>query len=57
VLAVVKMRDGDHTKDLLEVQITKNGLAVIGKFAGLTGVLGGNPMLTQSPGAQQQAAG
>jgi circadian clock protein KaiC len=56
VLAVVKMRDGDHTKDLLEVQITKDGLAVIGKFAGLTGVLGGNPMLAQSP-PDAQAAG
>jgi circadian clock protein KaiC len=46
VLAVIKLRDGDHTKDLLEVEITKSGLTVVGKFAGLTGVLGGNPTLT-----------
>jgi circadian clock protein KaiC len=49
VLAIVKLRDGDHTKDLLEVEITKTGMNVIGKFSGLTGVLGGNPTLTPSP--------
>jgi circadian clock protein KaiC len=47
VLAIVKMRDGDHTKDLLEVEIAKNGMNVIAKFAGLTGVLGGNPTQTR----------
>ena len=52
VLTVVKMRDGDHTKDLLEVEITKNGMTVIGKLSGLTGVLDGNPTLTQPPEAQ-----
>jgi hypothetical protein len=55
VLAVVKLRDGDHTKNLLEVEITKNGMTVIGKFSGLTGVLGGNPTLTPPPGAQPPA--
>ena len=49
VLAVVKLRDGDHTKDLLEVEIRKNGMKVTGKFSGLTGVLGGNPTVTQPP--------
>jgi hypothetical protein len=47
VLALVKVRDGDHTKELLEVEITKTAMAVIGKFSGLTGVLGGNPTLTR----------
>ena len=47
VLAIVKMRDGDHTKSLLEVQITTSGMAVIGKFSGLTGVLGGTPAQTR----------
>jgi circadian clock protein KaiC len=46
VLAIIKMRDGDHTKSLLEVEITKNGLAVTGKFSGLTGVLAGTPTPT-----------
>jgi circadian clock protein KaiC len=55
VLAVVKLRDGDHAKNLLEVEITKNGMTVIGKFSGLTGVLGGNPTLTPPPGAQPPA--
>jgi len=49
VLTVVKMRDGNHTKNLLEVEITKSGVSVIGTFSGLTGVLGGNPTLTPAP--------
>jgi circadian clock protein KaiC len=49
VLTVVKMRDGDHTKNLLEVEITKSGVSVIGTFSGLTGVLGGNPTLIPPP--------
>jgi circadian clock protein KaiC len=57
VLAVVKMRDGDHTKDLLEVEITKTGLAVVGKFEGLTGVLHGAPTLTHVPAAQHATVG
>ena len=56
VLAIVKMRDGDHTKNLLEIEITKEGMIVIGKFSGLTGVLGGNPMLAQPAGAQPPPA-
>jgi KaiC/GvpD/RAD55 family RecA-like ATPase len=55
VLAVVKLRDGDHTKNLLEVEITKNGMTVTGKFSGLTGVLGGNPMATPPSDAQPPA--
>ena len=51
VLAIIKMRDGDHTKNLLEVEITKNGMIVIGKFSGLAGVLGGSPTVTPPPGA------
>ncbi len=55
VLAIVKMREGDHTKNLLEVQITKNGMTVIGKFSGLTGVLGGSPTLSTRAGDQPTA--
>ncbi len=52
VLTIVKMRDGDHTKDLLEVEVRKQGMTVTGKFAGLTGVLGGAPTLTPPRGDQ-----
>jgi circadian clock protein KaiC len=55
VLAIIKVRDGDHTKNLLEVGISKTGITVIGKFSGLTGVLGGNPTLTPPPEAPQPA--
>jgi circadian clock protein KaiC len=56
VLAIVKLRDGNHTKNLLEVEITKTGMTVIGKFSGLSGVLGGNPTLTSPTEAQTLAA-
>ena len=47
-LAIVKMRDGDHVKNLVEVEIGSNSLTVKGKFSGLSGVLGGTPALTGS---------
>lgn len=45
-LAIIKMRDGDHNRDIVEVEISTGGLTVKGKFEGLTGVLGGTPQLT-----------
>jgi circadian clock protein KaiC len=45
-LAIVKVRDGDHIRDIVEVEIGPTGLTVQGKFAGLTGVLGGTPTVT-----------
>jgi circadian clock protein KaiC len=46
-LVVVKMRDSDHTKSLVEFEITNKGAAVKGKFAGVTGVLSGMPTPTE----------
>jgi circadian clock protein KaiC len=46
-LIVVKMRDSDHTKSLVEFEITNKGSAVKGKFAGVTGVMSGNPVPTE----------
>jgi circadian clock protein KaiC len=54
VLAVVKVRDGDHSKELLEVETTKNGMTVVGKFEGLTGVLVGNPTVTPPEGESRR---
>lgn len=45
-LAIIKMRDGDHNRQIVEVEISTGGLTVKGKFEGLTGVLGGTPQLT-----------
>jgi circadian clock protein KaiC len=42
-LVVVKMRDSDHTKSLVEFEITNKGAVVKGKFAGVSGVLSGTP--------------
>lgn len=47
VMAIVKMRDGDHIKNIVEVEIGTNGLTVKGKFEGLTGVLEGTPEATR----------
>jgi len=43
-LVVVKMRDSDHVKSLVEFEITSRGPSVKGKFSGLTGVLSGAPV-------------
>ena len=44
-LAVIKVREGEHIRDIVEVEIGANGLTVKGKFSGLTGILGGSPTL------------
>lgn len=46
-LGVVKMRDSDHVKSLVEFEITKRGISLKGKFAGLSGVLTGTPVRTE----------
>ena len=46
-LVIVKMRDGDHIKKIVEVEVGTDGLTVKGKFEGLTGVLGGTPEVTR----------
>lgn len=56
VLAFIKLRGGNHSKDLLEVEITGKGMTVVGRFSGLTGVLGGNPTVTPPANPQPPAA-
>ena len=46
-LVIVKMRDSDHTKSLVEFEITDRGAGVKGKFTGVSGVLSGNPIPTE----------
>ncbi|HEU5001358.1 MAG TPA: ATPase domain-containing protein [Actinomycetota bacterium] len=43
-LVVVKMRESDHVKSLVEFEITSGGAVVKGKFSGLSGVLSGAPV-------------
>lgn len=45
-LGVVKMRDSDHVKSLVEFEVTARGIEVKGKFAGMSGVLTGTPVGT-----------
>jgi circadian clock protein KaiC len=45
-LAIVKLRDGEHIRDIVEFAIGPNGVTVEGKFTGLIGILGGTPTLT-----------
>jgi len=45
-LAIIKVRDGAHNRDIVEVGVGKTGLTVRRKFAGLTGSLGGTPTVT-----------
>ena len=46
-LVVVKMRDSDHTKSLVEFEITNRGTLVRGKFVGVSGVMSGTPTQTE----------
>jgi circadian clock protein KaiC len=48
-MAIIKLRDGHHVRDIVEVEVGPNGLTVKGKFKGLTGILGGTPTLTPPP--------
>ena len=48
-LAIIKMRDGDHIRDIVEVEVDTRGLSVKGKFVGLTGILAGTPTVTPRP--------
>jgi circadian clock protein KaiC len=49
VLGVMKMRDGDHDKTLAEIQIGNRGIEIKGRFEGLTGILGGTPLIDLRP--------
>ncbi|HJT37492.1 MAG TPA: ATPase domain-containing protein [Actinomycetota bacterium] len=46
-LTVVKMRESDHVKSLVEFEIGEKGASVKGKFAGVSGVLTGTPVRTE----------
>ncbi|GAB4311482.1 MAG: circadian clock protein KaiC [Candidatus Sumerlaeia bacterium] len=42
VISVLKMRGGDYLGDLREITCGRNGLHVLDKFVGMTGILAGN---------------
>lgn len=46
-LSVVKMRESDHVKSLVEFEIGSKGAVVKGKFTGISGVLTGTPVRTE----------
>jgi circadian clock protein KaiC len=46
-LSVIKMRESDHVKTLVEFEIRAKGAQVRGKFAGMSGVLTGTPVRTE----------
>lgn len=46
MMAVIKVRASDHSRELREYTIDKDGIRVGGKLAGLTGLLGGRPKPT-----------
>ena len=46
-LTVVKMRESDHVKSLVEFEIGGKGASVKGKFAGVSGVMTGTPVRTE----------
>ena len=46
-LVIVKMRESDHLKSLVEFEITGSGPVVKSKFVGVSGVLSGSPVATE----------
>jgi circadian clock protein KaiC len=46
-LTVVKMRESDHVKSLVEFEIGGKGASVRGKFSGMAGVMTGTPVRTE----------
>lgn len=46
MMAVIKVRASDHSRELREYSIDKDGIRLGGKLAGLTGLLGGRPKPT-----------
>jgi len=46
-LTVVKMRESDHVKSLVEFEIGGKGASVKGKFTGMAGVMTGTPVRTE----------
>jgi circadian clock protein KaiC len=46
-LSVIKMRESDHVKSLVEFEIGEKGASVKGKFAGMAGVMTGTPVRTE----------
>jgi len=43
VMVVVKMRGGDHSKDIREYEITAEGLRIGGRITGYHGLISGVP--------------
>lgn len=43
IISVLKMRGGEFSSDLREIACGRNGLYVLDKFVGLSGILAGNP--------------
>ncbi|MFA5891450.1 MAG: ATPase domain-containing protein [Actinomycetota bacterium] len=46
-MAIVKMRDSEHVKSLVEFEVGGKGLVIRGKFTGLRGVLSGSPVMAE----------
>lgn len=46
-LAIVKMRDSEHVKSLVEFEVGGKGLVIKGKFSGLRGILTGSPVMAE----------
>ena len=53
-LVVVKMRAGDHSKDIREYEVTSGGVKVGGRLSGYQGLLTGVPTIAGPAGLQAE---
>jgi circadian clock protein KaiC len=56
IMTVIKMRGGNHAKDIREYEITSDGVVILGKrLTNYQGLIGGLPVHTGRSAAQEDA--
>jgi circadian clock protein KaiC len=56
-MVVIKMRGGNHAKDIREYEITSEGVVILGKrLTNYQGLISGIPVRTDRPGTMEEPA-
>jgi circadian clock protein KaiC len=54
-MVVIKMRGGNHAKDIREYEITDKGVVILGKrLTNYQGLISGIPVFTDRPGSMDE---
>jgi circadian clock protein KaiC len=56
IMTVIKMRGGNHSKDIREYEITSTGVVILGaRLTNYQGLISGLPVRTNRSGVQEDA--